>query len=683
MRYLYLLMKVWVVFFSISLCGQVWAALVLKQVRVNPVVKDQLDLELEFNEPVKKFADKLQYQPRELLLSLPDARSELTVNPIPIERQKVRQVSVQQIEKDLQIKIALDKLVPYQIRQKDKMLIVQLGQNVQMAKAVAKEQPKKPLLLKTKPVKGETPGYINRVKSFDFRRGKDGSGQFLIYLDNSSVAVDMREGKDKIKATFHGMAISDALLHIMDVKDFATPVMRIESFRKGPDVVFELDTKGKVDYRYDQADQLFVLEVAKRQKAASTKRKYRGKPISLNFQDIPVRTVLQLIADFNKFNLVTSDSVSGNVTLRLDGVPWEQALDIILKVKGLDKRLENNVLLVAPANEIAAREEQRLSALQKASDLAPLFTEYIQVNYAKASELAKLLSSGETSLLSKRGAVSVDQRTNTLLVKDTSEVMENVTRMVEILDIPVKQVLIEARIVTINDGYDQELGIRWGASKTGGEKQTAGTLEYLAGEATSLDSRLNVNFPATGAPSLAFQIAKLSKGRILDLELSALETENKGEVIASPRIMTANQQQAVIEQGTEIPYVEAASSGATSVTFKKAVLSLTVTPQITPDNRIILDLTVTQDSQGDEVATPTGPAVAIDTQQIVTQVLVDNGETLVLGGIYQQTIRTSVSKVPLLGDIPGVGVLFRKTSNTDSKRELLVFVTPKIVTESF
>ncbi len=403
--------------------------------------------------------------------------------------------------------------------------------------------------------------------------------------------------------------------------------------------------------------------------------------------------MLQLIADFNNLNLVTTDSVGGNITLRLDGVPWEQALDIILKVRGLDKRLDNNILLVAPAEEIAAREKQQLESRNQVADLAQLYTEYLQINYAKASEVAALLSSESTKLLSPRGAVSVDERTNVLVVKDTADVISSIKRMLDILDIPVKQVVIEARMVTIDDGFDEALGVRWGVTKNDGHgNSTSGSIEGNDGSGNgtgtntkpSVDDRMNVNLPVTNAAgTLAFQVARLADGTLLDLELSALEKESKAEIIASPRVTTANQKPALIEQGTEIPYVESSSSGATSVTFKKAVLSLKVTPQITPDNRVILDLTVTQDTKGETVPTGTGDAVSINAQSITTQVLVNNGETLVLGGIYQQTIKSDVTKVPLLGDIPGLGALFRKTTSENKKRELLIFVTPKIVTDAF
>ncbi|WP_429099497.1 type IV pilus secretin PilQ [Aeromonas rivipollensis] len=723
----------------LGVCTQVWAVPALQEVKVNPLLADQLLLELSFSEPVSGFTDRLSYEPNQLLLHVPGAIGALTVNPLPIKQQGVDNLKVEGKGEGLDIKIALDQLTPYQVHQQGNKLLVSLGEKAGQPvaatavspaaspSALVRSQPvtqsalidtqrvaqnqsqyqpaavSSPLaapapVAASKPVlsvsQANTGGaYFNSVKGVDFRRGKEGQGEFLVTLDNSSAAVDVSSRGQKVLAKFHGTRIPDDQLNLINVQDFATPVSQVEVFRQGNDTLFELSVNGQFDYRYDQADKMFIIEVKKRI-ATTTAKQYQGKPISLNFQDIPVRTVLQIIADFNNLNLVTTDSVSGNITLRLDGVPWEQALDIILKVRGLDKRLDNNILLVAPAEEIAAREKQQLESRNQVADLAPLYTEYLQINYAKASEVAALLSSDSTKLLSPRGAVSVDERTNVLVVKDTADVISNVKRMLDILDIPVKQVVIEARMVTIDDGFDEALGVRWGVTKTDGHGNgTSGTIEGNDGSGNNgstsaitrpdIEDRLNVNLPVTNAAgTLAFQVARLANGTLLDLELSALEKESKAEIIASPRVTTANQKPALIEQGTEIPYVESSSSGATSVTFKKAVLSLKVTPQITPDNRVILDLTVTQDTKGETVPTGTGDAVSINAQSITTQVLVNNGETLVLGGIYQQTIKSDVSKVPLLGDIPGLGYLFKKTTSENKKRELLIFVTPRIVTDA-
>ncbi|AVP95113.1 type IV pilus secretin PilQ [Aeromonas rivipollensis] len=723
----------------LGVCTQVWAVPALQEVKVNPLLADQLLLELSFSEPVSGFTDRLSYEPNQLLLHVPGAIGALTVNPLPIKQQGVDNLKVEGKGEGLDIKIALDQLTPYQVHQQGNKLLVSLGEKAGQPVAattvsptaspsalvrsqpvtqsalidtqrVAQNQSQYQPAAVSSPVAAPAPvaaskpvlsvsqantggAYFNSVKGVDFRRGKEGQGEFLVTLDNSSAAVDVSSRGQKVLAKFHGTRIPDDQLNLINVQDFATPVSQVEVFRQGNDTLFELSVNGQFDYRYDQADKMFIIEVKKRV-ATTTAKQYQGKPISLNFQDIPVRTVLQIIADFNNLNLVTTDSVSGNITLRLDGVPWEQALDIILKVRGLDKRLDNNILLVAPAEEIAAREKQQLESRNQVADLAPLYTEYLQINYAKASEVAALLSSDSTKLLSPRGAVSVDERTNVLVVKDTADVIGNVKRMLDILDIPVKQVVIEARMVTIDDGFDEALGVRWGVTKTDGHGNgTSGTIEGNDGSGNNgstsaitrpdIEDRLNVNLPVTNAAgTLAFQVARLANGTLLDLELSALEKESKAEIIASPRVTTANQKPALIEQGTEIPYVESSSSGATSVTFKKAVLSLKVTPQITPDNRVILDLTVTQDTKGETVPTGTGDAVSINAQSITTQVLVNNGETLVLGGIYQQTIKSDVSKVPLLGDIPGLGYLFKKTTSENKKRELLIFVTPRIVTDA-
>ncbi|WP_209296985.1 type IV pilus secretin PilQ [Aeromonas jandaei] len=729
--------------FCASAFTQAWAVATLQEIKVNPLLADQLQLELSFSEPVSSFTDRLSYQPNQLLLHIPGAVGALKVNPLQIQRQGVDNIKVEGKGAGLDIKIALDQLAPYQVQQQGSKLLVSLGEGASTASfnaqsalltpaatpvatsaapvttsalinsnVVASSQPVQPQAMPVASTSSAKPvlnnyqnsgggAYFNTVTGVDFRRGKDGQGEFLVTLDNSSAAVDVSSRGQTVMAKFHGTSVPDGLLNLINVQDFATPVSQVEVSRQGSDTLFELSVNGQFDYRYDQADKMFIIEVKKRTAAAGSKQ-YQGKPISLNFQDIPVRTVLQLIADFNNLNLVTTDSVSGNITLRLDGVPWEQALDIILKVRGLDKRLDNNILLVAPADEIATREKQQLESRNQVADLAPLYTEYLQINYAKASEVAALLSSQSTKLLSSRGAVSVDERTNVLVVKDTAEVISNIKRMLDILDIPVKQVVIEARMVTIDDGFDEALGVRWGVTKNDGHgNSTSGSIEGNDGSGNgnlisgtknidttmtrpTADDRLNVNLPVTNAAgTLAFQVARLADGTLLDLELSALEKESKAEIIASPRVTTANQKPALIEQGTEIPYVESSSSGATSVTFKKAVLSLKVTPQITPDNRVILDLTVTQDTKGETVPTATGDAVSINAQSITTQVLVNNGETLVLGGIYQQTIKSDVTKVPLLGDIPGLGALFRKTTSENKKRELLIFVTPKIVTDAF
>jgi type IV pilus assembly protein PilQ len=531
-------------------------------------------------------------------------------------------------------------------------------------------------------------GFINQIDNIDFKRGQENEAQLLVKLIDSKVAVDVSDKLGKLYIEFHNTEILDDFIYKLDVTDFGTLVTGIETFREGRNARLVVDINGPFEYKHQQFNDVFSLTVnakVKQDGYLGEEETFSGRAISLNFQDISVRTVLQIVADYNGFNLVTSDTVAGNITLRLDGVPWDQALDIILKVKGLDKRMEGNILMVAPSDELAAREARDLQAQQQVEELAPLYSEYVQVNYAKAAEFAALIKNEENSILSLRGSVSVDERTNTLLIRDTATSIEDIKRMVSVLDIPVRQVIIESRMVTVKDNINEELGIRWGVTDTGSDSATSGSLTGADnagnGIIPSLSDRLNVNLPvANPAGSIAFQVARLADGTILDLELSAMEKENKGEIIASPRITTANQKEAYIEQGVEIPYQEAASSGATSTQFKKAVLSLTVTPHITPDDRIILDLVVTQDTVSD---VSNGTAPAIDTQRIGTQVLVNNGETIVLGGIYQQQMISSVSKVPVLGDIPYFGWMFRNSSNFNEKKELLIFVTPRIVTERF
>jgi len=519
------------------------------------------------------------------------------------------------------------------------------------------------------------------VTNINFFRLSNDVGQVSIALNTDNVEHEARMRGNDLELILYDTELPEDLLYVLDVSQFATPVAYVETFRDGRNSRIKIAGKRKFKHQLEQIDGYLRLNLAEAPQvdAQEARAKSSEKPISLNFQDVPVRQLLQILADENNLNLVASESVQGNITLRLENVPWERALETILRVKGLDKRYDENILIVAPASELAQREAEQLESQQRMQELAPLESSYIQINYAKADEIAQILRTDSSDLLSSRGAVTVDERTNTLLVRDTPEQIDTVKAMVKVLDVPVKQVIIEARMVTVRDNISDELGIRWGIT----EPALDTSVPPPWGTGTNVTGDFNVNLPiASPAATIGFQVAKLADGRLLDLELSALERENKGEIIASPRITTANQKEAYIEQGTEIPYVESASSGATSVQFKKAVLGLTVTPQITPDNRVILDLVITQNTRGETVSTPTGPAVSIDTQEISTQVLVENGETIVLGGIYQQQILNDISKVPLLGDIPYVGVLFRTDSQVNEKRELLIFVTPRIVTNT-
>ena len=510
------------------------------------------------------------------------------------------------------------------------------------------------------------------VTDIDFTRLPEDVALLRVNLSDDSIDHEARVRGNRLELTLYDTDIDDELLYVLDVSQFATPIAHIETFREGADAVITITGKGPFQHQLEQIDGHLNLKFSEPVEVVENDGSQR--PISLNFQDVPVRQLLQILANENNLNLVASESVTGNITLRLENVPWQRALNTILRVKGLSSRMDSNILIVAPSEELAEREAQELEAKQRLSQLAPLESAYIQINYAKAADIAAILRTESSDLLSERGAVTVDERTNTLLVRDTPRQIEEVESMVKTLDVAVKQVVIEARMVTVRDNISDELGINWGLTNPNIDGPD------LWGSDTETGGDFNVNLPVTNpGATIGFQIAKLADGRLLDLELSAIERENKGEVIASPRITTANQKKAYIEQGTEIPYVESASSGATSVQFKKAVLGLEVTPQITPDNRVIMDLVITQNTRGETVQTPTGPAVSIDTQEIGTQVLVENGETIVLGGIYQQQILNDITKVPVLGDIPYVGVLFRNDSQIHEKRELLIFVTPRIV----
>ncbi len=538
-----------------------------------------------------------------------------------------------------------------------------------------------------------------KINNVDFRRGEGGVGRILIELSNPRIPINLREQGGRILVDFSNTYLPSNLSKRLDVVDFATPVQLIETFADGPNtkMVISPDTSKAFEHLAYQSENQYVVEVREIPEEVIEQRKkdvFEGERLSLNFQDIEVRSVLQLIADFTNLNMVVSDAVSGNLTLRLKHVPWDQALDIILKTKGLGKRETGNVIYVAPSEEIAAREKLELESQQQVQELAPLRSEFIQVNYARASDFAALLKSPDNSLLSERGNVTVDERTNNLLVQDTALKLNEIRRLVDRLDIPVKQVLIESRIVIANDDFSRSLGVRFGISNRdtdggadGDFDAIAGNLEgtdqALSGADISLNNRLNVNLPASAATgSVALALAKLPLGLLLDLELSAAQAESRAEVVSTPRVIASNQTTARIEQGTEIPYQSATSSGATDVEFKKAVLSLEVTPQITPDDRVSMKLKVTNDSIGEEVPSGFGGFIpSIDTNEVETDVLVDNGQTIVLGGVYSQDKSDTVSRVPFFSDLPLLGFLFKSTTIRDDKAELLIFITPKIISE--
>ncbi len=665
------------VIFALLIAKTAVAEPLLYDVRYNPLLKGETELQLVFDEELTlQPSIQVFNSPARIEMLFTNAQLDQGLADVAVNLAGINNVTSVMTSNGLKVTVHLERLKIYETQVNNNLVSLRISDNPLTEQALTTEDA-------ADSIGGS---YINRIQSIDFRRGEKGEAKVLVFLQDTQAAIEVHESGGKIIAEFHHTDILDDLLYELDVLDFGTIVSNIETFKEDNLSRIVIEPNAAFTFTYQQIDNIFTLNVEKDETQNAYLdggKEYQGRPMTLNFQDISVRAVLQIIAGYNDFNLVTSDSVTGNITLRLDGVPWDQALDVVLRIKGLDKRMDGSILMVAPSEELAAREAKDLKAKQQVEDLEPLYSEYIRLNYAKAEDFADLLKTDTNSIITPRGSVSVDQRTNTLLMKDTAKSIESVRRMVETLDIPVKQVVIEARMVTVRDNVTEDLGVRWGFSDQQGTDGISGTLEGAEnisnGNIPSLSDRLNVNLPvANPSASIGMHIAKLANGTLIDLELTALEEENKGEIIASPRITAANQQKARIEQGTEIPYVESASSGATTVSFKKAVLSLEVTPHITPDNKVILNLIITQDTRGDTVQTGTGPAVAIDTQQIETQVLVENGQTVVLGGIFQQQIINSTKKVPLLGDIPYIGRLFKSTSEFNEKRELLIFVTPKI-----
>jgi type IV pilus assembly protein PilQ len=553
------------------------------------------------------------------------------------------------------------------------------------------------------------------VEGVDFRRGDGGVGRILVTLSDPSTVADLREEGGKVVLDFLDASLPERLMRKFDVSDFATPVKMFEVTTQGDNVHMEITSSGDYEHLAYQANNMFAIEfrplsLAEKEKLQKERLVYSGERLSLNFQQIEVRAVLQLLADFTDFNLVTSDSVTGSITLRLQNVPWDQALDIILKAKGLSMRKNNNVIMVAPTEEIAAREKLELESQQQIEELAPLHSEYIQINYAKAADISALLKSeGNQMLTPARGNVTVDERTNTLLVRDTSAKLEDINRLIKKLDIPVRQVLIESRVVIANDDFAKEIGVRFGFNQSYSEKIGGNEILLAGGKTGSITGTGNVDtgsfmgqgagiITGTGATSVENLMVNLPAGLggarggavnllvgkigsfLLQLELSAMQTEGKGEVISSPRVITSDRNKATIKAGVEIPYQEASSSGATTVSFKEAVLQLEVTPQITPDDNVIMDLKINKDNPDFSRAVLGVPPV--DTREIETSVLVGNGETVVLGGVFERNRTKSSERIPFFGDLPYVGFLFKQKTEQDENSELLIFVTPKILKET-
>jgi type IV pilus assembly protein PilQ len=672
----------------------------LTSIDVQTLSGSQVQLKLHMDgaapEPLPFTIDK----PARIAFDLPNTTLALASRRIDVRSGGVDTVLAAEANGRTRLVVNVDTLLPYTTRVDGNDIVVTLGQ--QPGAEVGK-----PAAVRAAAA-SPAAAAERAIRTIDFRRGSDGTGRVIVQLTDPRTPVNVRQEGNQIVVDFAGTLMPKNLMRRYDVMDFATPVQTVDAVRVEGSSRLVISAQGDFEQLAYQSDNQYTIEIkpSLKRNAQEEKKEYTGERLTLNFQDIDVRSVLQLLADTSGQNIVVSDSVTGNLTLRLQNVPWDQALDIVLRTKGLDKRRQDNVIIIGPTEELATREKAELAAHKEVQELSPTHTEFMQVNYAKVADLQKLIknTTAKDSMLSPRGSLSIDERTNTLLVQDTSDKLADIRRLVQTLDVPVKQVLIEARIVIVSDTFERDLGARLGitgfttaganslisvsGTNVGTDTMVSSVLPSATGTAPTgnvqlptLDNRYQVNLPAANTNgSLALSI--LGGKHLLDLELSAAQNEGKSETVSSPRVITANQKQATIMQGVEIPYQESASSGATTTQFKNAVLSLKVTPLITPDNRVILDLDVADDSVGQQVTSATGGSVpSIDTREIITQVLVNDGQTVVLGGILDTTKTRSANKVPFFADIPVLGHLFQSTTNINNKTELLIFITPKILRE--
>lgn len=675
-----------------SLTGwSVSVANVLKEVRVSGQSAGDASLVLEMDSTASSPASFTTSSPPRLILDLAQTSNGLKRYNQFVAAGAIKNMQVVEARERTRLIFELTRVLPYDLRAEGNRIYLELGKEAGAPELVIPDE--------NRVNSAETA--VDSVKHIDFRRSKKGDGLVEITFSSDSVVADVRRIGERIIVNFHGVKLPENLERRFDVTDFATPVTAVDGYAKREGAELVISSSGPYEYKTYHSGNRMVINVSAAKKpenkiSSKKHKRYTGERLSLDFQDIEVRAALKIIADFTDQNIVASDSVGGSITLHLKNVPWDEALDIILNTKGLDKRRRGNVILVAPAEEIAAREKFEMESRKKREELAPLVRESIQVNYAKASDLAALFKMDEN----RRGSIAIDERTNRILVTDTHENLQKMRAQVAELDIPVRQVMIESRIVIANNDFSRNLGARFGvtaAAKNGANGIIGGT-GSSSGTGTMVDSainniqgggsplpvtmpalgdRYNVNLPVVN-PAGKFALALLGKDYLLDMELSALQMEGRGEVLSNPRVITSNRSEARIEQGVEIPYQQATSSGATSVSFKKAVLSLKVIPQITPDDRIIMDLNVTKDSVGQVF----NGVPSINSREVKTQVLVKDGDTVVLGGIYEQTRSKEVDRVPFLGDLPVIGALFRQTRKVDDKAELLIFVTPKIIRET-
>jgi type IV pilus assembly protein PilQ len=679
---------------AISLTARAADPVQLQSIDVQTLSGQQVQLKLHMSGPAPEPLPFTIDKPARIAFDLPNTTLALASRRFDVRSGGVDTVLAAEANGRARLVVNVENLMPYTTKVDGNDIIVTLGQ--QPGADVGKPAAARAAVAASNPAE-------RAIRTIDFRRGADGTGRVIVQLTDPRTPVNVRQEGQQIVVDFAGTAMPKNLMRRYDVQDFATPVQTVDAVRVDGSSRLVISSQGDFEQLAYQSDNQYTVEIkasSKRTAGAEEKKEYTGERLTLNFQDIDVRSVLQLLADTSGQNIVVSDSVAGNLTLRLQNVPWDQALDIVLRTKGLDKRRQDNVIIIGPTEELATREKAELAAHKEVQELSPTHTEFMQVNYAKVTDLAKLIktTNAKDSMLSPRGSISVDERTNTLLVQDTSDKLADIRRLVQTLDVPVKQVLIEARIVIVSDTFERDLGARFGVNSASA-LTGAGSLLAVSGNgtgsnsilgtglgsaslaATTLDNRYQVNTPAANTNG-SIGISLLGGSYLVDLELSAAQNEGKSETISSPRVITANQKQATILQGVEIPYQESASSGATTTQFKDADLKLKVTPLITPDNRVILDLDVSDDSVGQQVTSATGGSVpSINTHQITTQVLVNDGQTVVLGGILETTRSKAANKVPFLADIPILGYLFRSTTDINNKTELLIFITPKILRE--
>jgi type IV pilus assembly protein PilQ len=696
---------------AVSLLLPGWAlaqgAATLKNVSFSSLPGDRFEVRMDFDAPPPEPKGYTIDKPARLVMDFDGVSSDLKEKKFPLSFGSAKSANVLADGGRTRLILNMVELENYQTRVDGNSFVMTVGNNeiqgvIKKSSSMADK------------ITSDVSDYSNTINNVDFRRGESGEGKVVISMTDPNASINVEDTGGQIVLNFSGTQLPVDFRRKLDVTDFATPVLFVSSDYDGANSIITIKPTGEYDYMAYQTDNEYVVSVkkltTKEQEERKQKFSYVGQKLSLNFQDIPVRSVLQLIADFTELNLVASDTVEGKITLRLENVPWDQALDLVLKTKGLDKRQIGNVLMVAPAAEIAAREREELETTKQLQELAPLRTEFVQILYADAKEIYKLFdakSGGQgastASLLSERGSAMVDERTNSIVITETEEKIQQFRDLVKRIDIPVRQVSIEARIVKATSGFRQDLGVMWGLDVNAGDVFGNGSINNVLSDAnrlyrdagpdsggTLIDSGdLDGISTPTGADSLVadlraqpeegdpgtFAVGLLGSDGWLAVELSALEKTGRGEVVSQPKVITGDKQKAIIKSGEEIGYQEASSSGASTTSFKEAVLKLEVTPQITPDDRIIMDLIVTKDSIERFIAGI--PVLA--TTELTTRVLVNNGETVVLGGIFEHETLDQVKKIPFLGDLPMVGRFFRNTTTKDSKVELLIFVTPRLL----